>query len=277
TVTAVNFAGCSATDEVTVTVIDRVEASVSGATEICVGDTAQLFATITQQGNTGANITWSPVNNMDNPSSLSPKVYPGDTTTYTLVVSSGRCTNDTNSITVIVHPLPDIELGGPLSVLDEELLTLTPVSSSNIIEYTWDYNSELSCLDCENPTAYITAPEIFYLTVMDEYGCYNRDSVQVVVSGMCEDNIFVPKAFTPNNDEINDKLYVRSLHIADLKYFRVYDRWGNKVFETSDQNEGWDGIYHSKKMNPAVFVYGLEAVCTNGKTVRLKGNVTLVR
>jgi gliding motility-associated-like protein len=125
--------------------------------------------------------------------------------------------------------------------------------------------------------AVLSAPEVFRLTVTDDKGCKNNDAVEVTVKGFCEDNIFVPKAFSPNRDERNDKLYVRSLHIAELKYFRVFDRWGNKVFETNDQSEGWDGIYHGKMMNPGVFVYGLEAVCTNGKKVQLKGNVTLIR
>jgi len=276
-ITAVNFAGCSATDAVTVMVIDKVDASVSGAPPICIGESVQLQGTINSQGHLGTRVTWYPVNNLDNPNSLTPTASPSNTITYTMVAFSGSCESDTNTVTVIVHPLPAIDLGSTIRVLEEEDLTLTPVGSSNIVNYTWDYNSVLSCRNCENPAAHITAPEMFYLTVTDDNGCSNRDSVQVVVSGTCEENIFVPKAFSPNHDEANDRLYVRSLHIADLKYFRVFDRWGNKVFETTDINIGWDGIYHGKMMNPAVFVYGLKAVCTNGREVEKQGNVTLLR
>lgn len=276
-VTAVNFAGCIATDEVTVTVIDKVDASISGNAEICIGESVQLQGSIISNGHLGSRVVWFPVNDLDNPASLTPWATPANTVVYTMVAFSGSCAPDTNRVTVTVNPLPDIELGGPLRVLEEERITLNPISNSNIIYYAWDYNSVLSCLDCANPTALITAPEHFVLTVADENGCYNKDSIRVTVAGFCEDNVFVPKAFSPNQDEVNDKLYVRSLHIADLKYFKVFDRWGNKVFETSNQQEGWNGIYHGRKLNPAVFVYGLEAVCTNGKTIRMKGNVTLLR
>jgi gliding motility-associated-like protein len=86
----------------------------------------------------------------------------------------------------------------------------------------------------------------------------------------------VPQAFSPNGDDQNDKLYIRGL-VSDLKYFRVFDRWGNMVFQTTDASVGWDGIYKGKKMNPAVFVYSAEAVCTNGVKVFKRGNVTLIR
>lgn len=277
TVTAFNLAGCSASDDVTVTVIDKVDADINEVAEICTGESLQLNGVIIEQGHLGTSVSWSPSTGLSSTTSLTPTAQPQTTTTYTMIASSGSCSPDTSTVTVTVNPLPDIDLGPNRTVLENEEITLTPSSASNITEYQWDFNSVLSCLDCETPTALVSSAETFYLTVTDDKRCVNRDTVRVSAIGFCEDNIFVPKAFSPNDDEINDRLYVRGLHIAELKYFRVFDRWGNQVFSTANQSDGWDGVYRGRKMNPAVFVYGLEAVCTNGKKVKIKGNVTLIR
>lgn len=277
TITAFNAAGCSEEDVVTITVISRVDATVSGDVEICNGESVQLEGQIIEYGNHGASVVWIPANNMDNPTSLTPVVNPNQTITYTMIASSGSCIPDSNSVTVTVHQLPDLELGNTLHVLEHSQITLTPVTSANVAQYSWEFNTALSCLDCENPVATIgTAPETFKLTIVDQNGCSAEDSLDVLIVGTCADNIFVPQAFSPNGDDVNDKLYVRGL-MSELKYFRVFDRWGNLVFQTSDASEGWNGLYKGKKMNPAVFVYAVEGTCANGVPVFKKGNVTLVR
>jgi gliding motility-associated-like protein len=86
----------------------------------------------------------------------------------------------------------------------------------------------------------------------------------------------VPNAFSPNNDGKNDVLYVRGNFIQTM-YFTVYDRWGQKMFETRNQNEGWDGTYKGKKLDPAVFGWYVEGTCEVGEKFFKKGNVTLLR
>ncbi len=277
TVTAVNAAGCSDQDAVTITVITRVEASVGGDIAICDGESAQLEGQIDNEGNLGSSVIWFPVNNMNNPTSLTPVVNPNQTITYTMVASSGSCIPDSNSVTVTVYPLPNLELGSTQHVLEDSRITLTPLTNANVAQYDWEFNTALSCFDCENPVATIgTSAEKFHLTIVDTHGCSAEDSLEVLVVGTCADNVFVPQAFSPNGDERNDVLYVRGL-VSELKYFRVFDRWGNLVFQTTDVTEGWNGLYKGKKMNPAVFVYSVEAECENGIPVYKKGNVTLIR
>ncbi|MCB0814863.1 MAG: gliding motility-associated C-terminal domain-containing protein, partial [Flavobacteriales bacterium] len=91
-----------------------------------------------------------------------------------------------------------------------------------------------------------------------------------------EPDIFVPNAFTPNGDGSNDLLFVRGRFITELD-FQVFDRWGEKVFETSDQNVGWDGTFRGKPVDPAVFVYHLTVRCEDGQRYFKKGNVTVIR
>jgi gliding motility-associated-like protein len=88
--------------------------------------------------------------------------------------------------------------------------------------------------------------------------------------------MFVPTAFSPNKDGINDVLYVRGVCLETLN-FLVFNRWGQKVFETTDINKGWDGTFNGQEMNTDVFVYRLEGKTYDGKGFSSKGNVTLIR
>lgn len=105
--------------------------------------------------------------------------------------------------------------------------------------------------------------------------CHSSDTINVIVVDDCGE-MFVPNAFSPNNDGANDVLYVRGECLETLT-FMVFNRWGQKVFETTDKNIGWDGTFKGDIMNTGVFVYRLEGKDYDGKGYSLKGNVTLIR
>jgi len=113
---------------------------------------------------------------------------------------------------------------------------------------------------------------------MDENGCENEATVTVNVrEGICDfPYIFVPSGFTPNNDGENDVLFVRGVFIDELTFI-IYDRWGDQVFETNNQEIGWDGTKNGEALPSGVFGYYLRAVCKNGEVYTRQGNVTLVR
>jgi gliding motility-associated-like protein len=89
-------------------------------------------------------------------------------------------------------------------------------------------------------------------------------------------NIFIPNTFTPNADNKNEKLYVRGLNLTKV-HLAIYNRWGQKVFETFNQREGWDGTFNEMQVDPDVFVYYLEATCEGGEEYFEKGNITVIR
>jgi gliding motility-associated-like protein len=94
---------------------------------------------------------------------------------------------------------------------------------------------------------------------------------------ICDDKyVYLPNAFTPNGDGVNDVLLVRTSDKVQI-YLAVFERWGEKVFETSDKNIGWDGKVNGKDADPAVFDYYLKAVCPGGQELFKKGNITLIR
>jgi len=125
------------------------------------------------------------------------------------------------------------------------------------------------------------APEettTYTVTVTDEMGCTAIASVTVTVRmPKCDEtDVFIPTAFTPNGDGINDVLYVRSKIIDEMELL-IYNRWGEEIFRTTDQNMGWDGTYKGKRLSPDVFAYTLRVLCINQDEFSSRGNVSLVK
>ena len=144
--------------------------------------------------------------------------------------------------------------------------------------YSWTPVSGLDNPYSSNPTASPMQTITYYLTISDPNGCIYIDSLKIIVLDVfCDDPyVYVPNAFTPDGDDKNDVLYVRSKMVSGMD-FLVYDRWGEKVFESHDMNIGWDGTFRGKKCDPGVFVYYLDATCHNKAKYLKKGNVTLIR
>lgn len=90
-------------------------------------------------------------------------------------------------------------------------------------------------------------------------------------------SIFVPTAFSPNGDGENDVFYVRGNDCLAQMSIKIFDRWGELVFQTTNPGAGWNGVYNGKLEDSAVFVYYLTATLTTGKSITSKGNVTLLR
>jgi large repetitive protein len=117
--------------------------------------------------------------------------------------------------------------------------------------------------------------------VENAFGCIGSDTINFKVN--CDPNqLFIPNAFSPDGDGTNDVLMVRGKGISAVKYFRVFNRWGQLVFErnninVNDPQQGWNGSINGVPAQPDVYVYTAEAVCTAGGTFVYKGNVTLVR
>jgi gliding motility-associated-like protein len=141
--------------------------------------------------------------------------------------------------------------------------------------YSWTPATDLSCSDCANPIANPTSTTTYILVITDANGCSNVDTVIVFVEMDCGE-VFVPNVFSPNQDGENDLECVYGRCIQTI-LFAIYDRWGEKVFETSDPDACWDGIYKGKLMNTAVFVYYLNATLLNGEDIKKQGNITLIR
>lgn len=149
------------------------------------------------------------------------------------------------------------------------------LAGSGAFTYEWAPAYNISSITKPKVTVNPFKTTQYILTGYNSKGCSSSDTINVIVVEDCGE-MYVPNAFTPNNDGANDVLYVRGICLQSLT-FMVFNRWGEKVFETADQKIGWDGTYKGEEMNTGVFVYRLEGKTYDGKGFSAKGNITLIR
>jgi gliding motility-associated-like protein len=173
-----------------------------------------------------------------------------------------------NPQSVVASANPFIITPGEISVL-----TAQPEGFS----YSWSPAESLNLSTIYNPLASPDETTIYTVTVSDSQ-CSGTDTVEVRVLNLeCgPPNIFIPNTFTPNGDGNNERLYVRGLNLTKV-HLAIYNRWGQRVFETFNQNDYWDGTFKGMKVDPDVFVYYLEATCEGGEEYFEKGNITVIK
>jgi gliding motility-associated-like protein len=205
-------------------------------------------------------------------------VAPYVPTNYVLTTTQYTCVrNDTIFINPTTNAPPLDIFAAPDSIYPGEV---SQISATDDIDYTYSWSpfSTLSDSSIFNPIASPLETTTYVLTVTDEDGCIGVDTITIFVRPFeCEmPYIFIPNAFTPNNDGKNDMLYVRANGVAEF-YFALYNRGGQLIFETSDLSNGWDGTFKGYPLAPDVFGYMLQVRCLNGSDYFRKGNITLIR
>lgn len=190
---------------------------------------------------------------------------------YQCVIENLLGTITSQPDTLTVHPLPIAYAGQDTTIMAGASLQLNATGGVN---YLWTPSTALDNPNIPNPFT-TTLEDISYIVhVSDSFGCSDADTINITIDESAD--IFIPDIFSPNDDGQNDILYVRGHGIKELD-FSVYDRWGEKVFETNDLNTGWDGTYKGQKLFTAVFAYYVKAIFYNGNNYESKGDITLVR
>jgi gliding motility-associated-like protein len=143
--------------------------------------------------------------------------------------------------------------------------------------YTWTPSAGVTNPSMQTTMATVDQTTIYTLTVSDGI-CTKSDTALVkTFAFICDEPyVFVPNAFTPNGDNENDVLYVRGPMIEGM-VFRIFDRWGEMVFESTDRDFGWDGTFRGKALDPDVYDYYLKALCIDGNESIIKGNISLMK
>ena len=179
-----------------------------------------------------------------------------------------------------VNPGPQANAGNNVTIDLGTSVTLSSGASTagtNIISYNWAPSGDsLSCTSCQNPVATPSTTTEYTLVIIDQTGCSDSANVTIFVDIVCKP-IFIATAFSPNGDGVNDLLHVKSNCELSNFVFRIFDRWGEKVFESSDPNQGWDGTFRNKPVDTGVFIYTVDGFLSSGVEVKKKGNVTLLR
>ena len=274
---AINEFNCTAVDSVWVQNADVAIDYEPAQRDVCLGSSAEL--TITNL-NPDDNLTYHWTPNL--PGTPNPTVTPTDTTTYMAIVTNQAGCVDTAVFQVnVIQVAAEAQITGKASICpgDSTLLVVIP-SGGTDYSYEWEPAGSLSNPFDSTTYAFPVETTTYIVTVTaTNTNCTATSEVTVaVMSGECvEPYIFVPKAFTPNNDGNNDFFRVRGVNIKEI-YFVVFDRWGEKVYETNDPaHTGWDGTFNGRELTPDAYGWYLRATCGNGAVYESKGNVTLLK
>lgn len=190
----------------------------------------------------------------------------GCDTTFTVMVGQPQ------PATLVIAPDDTtVTVGAPVQLIS----AFGPYPSDSIRSYQWSPAAGLSCIDCAAPTANPGSTQSTYtLAVTYNHGCTVTATAQIHVPG--HPPTFVPNAFSPNSDGNNDIWSINGPGIKDVKAL-LFNRWGEKVFESNEQSQGWDGYYKGELQEPGVYVYVVDVVYLNGETATQKGSLTLIR
>jgi len=232
--------GCQTSDTISIT--ETPPPSHGGITggDICVGQTAILVSSgsgslLWGTSETNDTIVVGPI---------------ADTWYYSTY--SNTCGSSTDSILITVNPNPVIVAGNDTVVGPFQDVPLWAIGG---VSYVWSPPMGLSCSACPSPTANLTVDMVYYVTGTDANGCVSIDTVFVKIDGNAE--LFVANVFSPNGDGLNDELFVRGGPFVELSYM-IYNRWGEKIFDTDDQMKGWDGTHRGKPVDPGVFFFNIK-------------------
>lgn len=269
--------GCRRTDTVFVNVKQPVSLSgVPGNTALCAGTSTILEAA-------GAETyRWIPVTGISNSTGGTITASPAVTTLYQLVGSDSiGCFSDTASVLITVHPNPTAEAGETQLIATGRPVILRPTYSADAVNWQWHPPIGLNCTQCAFPSASPEINTVYRVTAYNRFGCSATDSVLVKVS--CEkSSIFLPNAFTPGNNGLNDYFYPRCFGKATITSFKIFNRNGEQVFQQAnfspnDPSKGWDGRIKGVHADPGNYAYTIEYICGNKETAGFTGNILLLR
>ncbi len=190
------------------------------------------------------------------------------------------CKADTaRNITVV--PLPNINIVADPTIIVGTGIAMPVTYSNNVITYNWTPSTSLSCTNCPSPYANPKFTTKYKVAVSDSNGCVSSRDITVTV--VCNNkNYFIPNTFSPNGDGQNDVFYVRGSSIERIESIRIFNRWGQTVFEkknfaANDISAGWNGMINGKPAEQDVYVYVIEIICENATVIPYRGNVALIR
>lgn len=265
---------CFAVKPITINTFPLPRVSAGNNVTICNNDSAVLTAVSTGPVPV-TSYSWQPVTEggINNPFVASTIVKPAATLDYIITATDTCNLSIADTITVIVQPPVKAFAGN-----DSIAITGQPqqLSATGGISYTWQPAGLLNNSFIANPLATIYADSVlFTVTVKDAAGCTGYDSVKIkTYKGI---TYYVPNAFSPNGDGKNDVFRPVPVGIVSTEYFRVFNRYGELIFETSQITKGWDGTYKGRAQLNGNYIWMLKGRGRNGSTVEMKGNVVLIR
>lgn len=269
-----NEFGCVSIDSTLITVVQPFTLTVPPNSFVCKGSSIELPVS------GGATYAWIG-DGLNDATSNHPIATPLVTTTYTVTgTDAHHCFTSEAKITIDVKPLPTVSVGPDIQLPTGNTVNLNATGSSDVVGWYWLPSTYLSCSNCESPVAAPRENMQYVVVGATQFGCKASDTLNIKL--VCSEGLFVPNAFTPNNDGKNDLFNLKGKGIKQIKHFQIFSRWGDIIFEKSnfqigDQSAAWDGKVRGSLVESGTYVYFVEAECDSGEIFTRKGTVVIIR
>ncbi len=263
-VTITDATGCSIVDSYSIGTLVNIEAQAGDDLNLCVG------SSLTLNGAGGGTYQWSPAESLSDATAANPTANPIVNTTYLLTVSIGNCV-DTDSVLVTMYNVPPVDGGEDVTIPTGGTIGLNALGVVTEWTYTWTPGDALSDSTITNPFASPLETTMYYVTVTDENGCTNMDSVLVeVVPG-----IKFPDGVTPNGDGINDTWIIDNIELFSDAVVEIYNRWGQMLWQSAEGYPiPWDGRYDGNDLPVGTYYY---VIRSENFEQPFTGPITIVR
>lgn len=269
---ATDSGGCSDTLTKTYTVVPVPEFSVSGDTVLCQGSD---YVTLSVPSTSGSSIRWTPASGLSSYTTFTTNASPTATTTYTATVSNTYGCATSKQKTILVNEPFDFTRSpaGDTTIYLGQKVQLSVSTDESNVKYSWSPGKHISCTHCSDP--WVTPTESTTYTAELKNGCFDFQA-EFNINVIADFYLEAPSAFTPNGDSFNDvfRFEVYNIVSFDLK---IFNRWGEIVFSTTDMNEGWDGNVNGHAQNIDTYVYTVEAETIHGYRFEKKGEFLLLK
>lgn len=263
TLTVSDAGGCSASASAQITQPAALNINLGNDTTLCTVSAVQISAPAGF-----SNYAWS--------NGLSTSAISVNTAgTYAVTVTDNNGCTATDALSVLLSSALTLDAGEDKTIYEGNSIGLNvSLGGSATGQFLWSPSATLSCADCQNTVASPAISTLYTLTYTDNNNCSVSDSV--LVSVLPVGDVFFPNAFSPNGDGNND--VYRALG-SGVKSFRlkIFNRWGELIFESGNFNEGWDGIYKGVPQPMGVYVYTCDITLLNNSGRSYKGTITLIR
>ncbi|MEO6693047.1 MAG: PKD domain-containing protein [Saprospiraceae bacterium] len=268
--------GCTSQDSFLIVPI-KPDFQIIGTPRICPGENGNVELVIKDRYQ--YKYSWTPTNVISgNKTSNRIIVKPSDTTIFyvNFVNEYGCMYRDSFQVNISMFE-PPLEAWADDDTIyfgKSTMLHVTP----GYMNYKWVNPNRLSCSNCENPIASPLVSTRYQVMTTNKDNCVGTADVNVIViRPQCDgEGVYLPNIFSPNGDHNNDQLLVRSNFIDKIEFY-VYNRWGQKVYETHNIDFKWDGSFEGASLKPDVYGYYLKVQCLDGDLYSDKGNITILR
>ncbi len=263
--------GCNDTITYPVILHPNPVTQISGDT-LCFGDEIEMMDTTYDPDN---EYEWTPQDIITGTTDSSIFISPtSSTTVYLSEETEFGCTDQDSASILVVATNSATDFDTIIVMGDSAPL---PVEYDDYFIFEWTPETGLSCTDCSYPLAGpLLEDAVYELNITDAFGCFESD-ITFTIAVHPESFINMPTTFTPNGDGNNDVMPVFGWGIKELMEYQVFNRWGEKVFETSDLDEGWDGTFNGVPQNPDVYGYRIRALNWKDEEMTKEGFINLVR